>query len=327
MSTTEATNNIRAFAEEILGDGVFGIDGAVSHHGMSVVPIVLTEEKLNHDYINAAMALERGTLVISEAGDAVETLIAQNTSDKPVLIEEAEVLSTGNSQDRIVVASVILQPGETTRIPVKCVHAPHGLVRGARYQSIGGGSVPMKSKLRTMKYQSIMTDVDHYIPETAVDQSEVWDEVERYCKAMGIRDTTKYTEAMDKIQKKSKEIADRFRGDLPKNTCGFIALDPDGNIVALEFYRNINAFRHRAGVFESLVVEYCDAQKESLRDEASREKVLNLLAQLTEIGSEEAIAKDGSDTIVIGFQGFKGEAVTGIAREGPRKMFYCSLSK
>jgi hypothetical protein len=327
MSATEATRQIRDFAGELLDGSDFSLDSIVTHHGITVVPIVITEVEPSQEYINAAAALERGTLVITDGGDAVNTLIAKNTGDIPVLIEEAEVLVTGDSQDRIVVASVILQPGEETRIPVKCVHAPHGLRRGSSYMSVGGGSVPLKSGIRRMKYQSMMTDVEHYVPEEAVEQSEVWQEVERYGRSLGIDDVTKYSDAMAKIQKKTKEIADEIRDMLPDNTCGFIIIDTDGQPVAMEFYRNSKAFKHRVGVLESLVAEYCDKEKGPVSEKAARDEAKQLLRHLQKAKKKEAIAAKDSNNIVLGLQDLKGEAVAGETREGHSKLFYFTLGK
>jgi hypothetical protein len=327
MSATEATKQIRDFAGELLDGPDFSLDSIVAHHGLSVVPIVIAEAEPSQDYINAAAAIERGKLVITEAGDAVNSLLARNTGDIPVLIEEAEVLVTGDSQDRIVVASVIIQPGEEIRIPVKCVHAPHGLNRGSTYRSMGGGSVSLKSGMRRMKYQSMMTDVEHYTPETAVDQNEVWAEVERHGRKLGIKDTTKYADAMDKIQKKTKEIADEIRGKLPDNTCGFIVIDTDGQAVAMEFYRNSKAFKHRAGVLESLVAEYCDNEKSPISEETAHTEALQLLKHLKKVKKKEAIATRDSRNIVLGLKDLRGEAVAGETREGLAKLFYFTLGK
>ncbi len=327
MSATEATKQIRDFAGEILDGSDFSLETVVTHHGMSVIPIVIAESELSQEYINAAAALERGTLVITEGGDAVNTLIAKNSGDMPVLIEEAEVLVTGDSQDRIVVASVILQPGEEIRIPVKCVHAPHGLRRGSSYMSVGGGSVPLKSGIRRRKYQSMMTDVEHYVPEEAVDQGEVWEEVERYGRSLGIDDVTKYSDALVKIQDKTKEIADEIRDKLPDNTCGFIIIDTDGRAVAMEFYRNSKAFRHRAGVLESLVAAYCDKEKGPVSEKIAHTEALQLLKHLKKAKKKEAIAAKDSRNIVLGLKDLRGEAVAGETREGLAKLFYFTLGK
>jgi len=325
--STDSIKQIHSFADEILADTEFSLVKPISHNGISFVPIILTEEARDQEYLNAAEALERGVLVITEAGDAVNTILAQNTGDKPVLIEEAEILVSPNSQDRMVVASVIIQPGEETRIPVKCVHAPHGLRRGSSYGTLGLAAGPMKSVMRSMKYQSIMTDVEHYQPETAVDQGTVWKEVERYCKTYGIEDTSRYSEAILKLQRIAKESAEEIRGLLPEDTCGFIAIGPDGKVIAMEFYRNRQSLQSRSGVFETLALEHGDPNRNPVADEAAWSEALQLMFQLKDAKPEEVLSKDGQDSVVIGLSEMHGEAVTGETREGDLKVFYCSLSK
>ncbi|MGY5858921.1 MAG: DUF6569 family protein [Candidatus Thorarchaeota archaeon] len=324
MSTTNKASHVRAFADEILQQSNFSLEGPISHSGLSLIPIVPVEESITSDeFINAAEAFEAEHLVITEAGDAVETIIAKNTGQKSILIEESEVLVAPNSQDRIVVSSVILQPGEEKRIPVKCVHAPHGLNQGAGFQSTGAGSLELKRKVRKMKYRSIMTDVEHYQPETAVDQSEVWSEVERYCKTLGMEDPTKYTDALAKVQEKATEVAREIRSSLPDNTCGVIVIDSKGEAVAFEMYRRPQAFSKRAGYLESLTVELYNVEKKPLEGEAAWSSALQLLLKMKEIDDDKVASRVDSESAMIGLDDLRGEAVLA---PGSESILYCSLS-
>jgi hypothetical protein len=282
------------------------------------------QPETDENYLNAAEAFEQSVLSITEAGDAVNTIIAQNTGDEPILIEESEVLVAPNSQDRIVVASVLLQPGEKRRIPVKCVHAPHGLNRGSGFHSMGAGSLELKRKMRRMKYQSIMTDVEHYVPETAVDQNEVWDEVERYSGTLGLDDPTKYADALSKVQEKASEVAKEIRESLPENTCGVVVVDSNGEVVALEMYRKPQAFWKRSGFIESFAVEHYDVKKKPVEGEAAWSSAVQMLFKLKDIDDENVAAKDDSDNAVIGLEDLKGEALLG---KDLKSVLYCTLVK
>jgi hypothetical protein len=325
LSITNATNQVRSLADEILQGTSFTLEGPVAHHGLSLVPIVpVGQPESDETYLNAAEAFEQSVLSITEAGDAVNTILAQNTGDEPILIEESEVLVAPNSQDRIVVASVLLQPGEEKRIPVKCVHAPHALNRGSGFHSMGAGSLNLKRKMRRMKYQSIMTDVEHYIPETAVDQSEVWSEVERYTQTLGLDDPTKYTDALAKVQEKASEVAKEIRESLPKETCGVIVVDSNGEVVALEMYRKPQAFWKRSGFLESFAVEHYDVSKAPVEGEAAFSSALQLLFKLKDIDEENVAAKEDSDNAVIGLEKLRGEALLG---NDLKSVLYCTLVK
>lgn len=326
--TVEVASHIRALANEILLGSAFSLEGPIAETGLSLVPIIPVEEVKTGDFRNAAEAFELGILEIIEAGDAVNTILARNTGKIPVLIEEAEVLKAEGSQDRIVVQSVLLQPGTEQRIPVKCVHAPHSLRAGAGFYSMGSGTADIKARMRLRKYVSIMTDVDHYVPETAVDQGEVWENVERYCKSIGIGDPTKYTDAISKVQEEASKLADRIRSTLPKDTCGLVIIDSKGEVVALELYRRTQAFWKRAGFLESIILEHSNAEARELEGEVAWSKALQFIFRLRDMKSGEAAAKDDSDNVIFGFGDLKGEAVLGPETEKDlRSILYCTLGK
>lgn len=329
MSSENATYHIRGLAEEILHDESFHLQGPLSHSGLSFVPIVSSiEPDASMEYINVAEAFELGTLIITEGGDAVNSLIAKNIGDLPVLIEESEVLVASGSQDRIVVASVLIQPGEERRIPVKCVHAPHFLQRGAGFYSIGASGVELRSSLRMNKYCSIMTDVEHYCAETAVDQGEVWEKVQKCCIKLGLEDPTKYTEAVSKIKEKVSDTAKEIRTQLPERTCGVIVIDAAGQIVAIELYRRDQAFKKRLGFLESVLIEFSDSEERPLEREAAWAKAVQLLLQMKDIKHAEVAAKEDTQSIIIGLGNLRGEALLQkTIDEEKNSVLYCSLSQ
>ena len=137
MTQNIGAAQVRSLADEFLLEELFSLETPITHDSLSFIPIVKSDKSPHSDYINAAEALERGVLSITEIGNIVEAILAKNTGKIPILIEAAEVLVADGSQDRIVVENVILQPGEEKRIAVKCVHAPHGLRSGASFSSMG----------------------------------------------------------------------------------------------------------------------------------------------------------------------------------------------
>ena len=329
LSSISGIEQVQSLADEILLETTFSLSQPVTHEGISIVPIIKTENNdLDYEYINAVDALEQKLLEITEAGDAVNTIIAQNNGNIPILIEEAEVLAAEGSQDRIVVSNVILQPGECKRIPVKCVHAPHGLNRGAEFKSVGASSSPLRSMMRLQKYCSIMTDVEHYIAEDAIDQSSVWADVEKYGVDTGSEDETKYLEALSKRRKEVESVANEIRESLPDRTCGVIVIDSNGNIHSMEMYRSQRAFQKRSGFIESIVMDLSDDNKGSMEKEITWSKALQLLLKLKDIGDDEVIMKDGSDNIHISVEGLTGEAIIGnVSDSSKSSILYCSISK
>ncbi len=328
MSTENAAYHVRYLADEILQDRSYQLLEPLSHSGLSLVPIVMNADiDETMEYINAAEAFESETLIITEGGDQVNTLIAKNIGNIPILIEEGEVLIGIGSQDRIVVASVILQPEEDRRIPVKCVHEPHFLRTGASFHSIGAGGADLRASLKEMKYESIMTDVVNYCAESVVDQGEVWDKVEDYCRKLGIEDQTKYTDAIAKIKETVSDLANEIRNQLPLKTCGIIVISPEGKVIAMELYRNKQAFRKRAGFLESMLMEFSNLDKKSIEREAAWSKAVQLLLQMKDIKDEDVIAKAETQSVLIGLGDLRGEAILQKNVEDKRNItLYCSLS-
>ncbi|MFW9918826.1 MAG: ARPP-1 family domain-containing protein [Candidatus Thorarchaeota archaeon] len=328
MSAINGAAHLHALADEFLMNGVFSLERPIEYGSFSFVPITkMQSPEAEMDYINAAEALETGDLVILEGGDQVETLIAQNKGTQSVLIEASEVLLGDGSQDRIVLQSTILQPGEERRIPVKCVHAPHPLRRGTVYRSVGASGKDLRKSIHLMKYQSIMTDIEHYVPEAAVDQGEVWGEVSGYASGAGAKDPTKYTEALEKKQKEVTKAADQIRNQLPEHTCGLIVIKRESGIQAFELYRSSKAFQKRAGFIESLLMDDIVTDAWPLEGEAAWATAIQLIYRLREVTEKEVIVKEGSSNLHIGVDELVGEAIVAQNLEVPdQSILYCTLS-
>jgi hypothetical protein len=287
----------------------------------------MQREQDSSDYLNTAEALESGMLVLEETGDTVNIVLGRNIGDTVILIEEGEILAGDGTQNRIVVANTLVEPAEEVRIPVKCVHAPHPLSKGASFLTAGAGSIDFLSRIRLQKYQSIMTDVEHYRPEEAVSQEEVWSNIHRYCRNLGIEDRSDYNQAIESIRAKAKLMADELRHELPKATCGLLAINSEGEVVSFELYRRPGPFENRKGFIEALIVEHADNETRKARFEGgiiARE----FLKELKTATSEEVYSKEGHPNLVIAFKGLHGEAVVGPEEpDGNASIIYCSLGK
>ena len=318
---------IRSLAHEILTGEGYALEQPISQLGLSVIPIVRTDEisPIEIDYLSTSEAIEAGVLEIRDAGDAVNLIIARNTGLKPVLIEEGEVLRAEGSQDRMVISSVILQPGEQTRIPVKCVHAPHGLRRGAAFAPMGVASDKVRSTVRRMKYQSIMTDVEHYVPESAVEQGEVWREVATIGAAAGGADPTKYTESLENKRKEVTKAAKHIKDNLPEKTCGLLVIDSDGKPIFIEFYRSTRAFSKRQGLVESVAMMGNKDKKKGLSKKKALERARETVSKLEEIPTDQVAKQKDADNLQIGLGELQGEAVVGEVKDKLKKILYCSL--
>jgi hypothetical protein len=308
-------------------DETFSIERPVEYGSYSFLPIVLnTANGTPATYLNAAEAIEDGSLLISEVGDDVESILAKNLGSKPILIEAAEILRGDNTQDRIVLQSILLQPGKESRIPVKCVHAPHYLRGGAGFSSMGASGEALRKKIHLRKYASIMTDVDHYTPAAAMDQREVWDDVEGYVDGENESDQTKYTEALDRKRKELSNAAEQIRGLMPKDTVGVIVIQRESGIQAFELYRSGNAFQKRAGFIESLLMDKSITDSWPLEGEAAWATGIQLIYKMRDVTDEEVIVQEGSSNLHIGIDDLVGEAITGTTDDNTHHILYCTLS-
>jgi hypothetical protein len=192
---------------------------------------------------------------------------------------------------------------------------------------MGASGKNLRKKIHRMKYCSIMTDVEHYIPERAVDQGEVWNEVSGYAAGAGASDSDKYTEALEKKQKEVTQAADQIRDQLPEGTCGVVVIKREDGIQAFELYRSARAFQKRAGFIESLLMDDLVTDAWPLEGEAAWATAIQLIYRLREITDKEVIVKDGSDNLHIGVDELVGEAIVGQNLEVPtQSILYCTLA-
>ncbi|MHA1481261.1 MAG: ARPP-1 family domain-containing protein [Candidatus Thorarchaeota archaeon] len=327
MTKLNGAAQIRALADEFLMNGVFSIETPIEYGSYSFVPITVEKEHNTTDYLNAAEALETDDLVISEVGDAVESILAKNNSDRPILIEASEVLLGNNSQDRIMLESVILQPGEERRIAVKCVHAPHPLRGGSKFRSMGASGAGLRKSIFKQKYCSVMTDVEHYTPAGAVDQSGVWSDVAGGGQEAKSSDETKYTETLEKKRKDIQKVAEQVREQLPPRTSGLIIINRERGIQAFELYRSSRAFEKRMGFIESILMDKSLTETWPMEPEAAWTMAIQLVYRMREITDGDVIVQGDSDNLHIGFDDLVGEAIVGTnPTSSQMNVLYCTLS-
>jgi hypothetical protein len=141
--TVKQNNIIESFVGDIFKEqGEFSIGNPWRNSDLSVtcvVPIIRACDK-NPDYIVLSKAMN---VDIMDTG-RIDKVKIKNNEDKPVFIRMGELL-TGKTQERSVVSSRVIMPGEEQNIEVKCVHASRPISPGASFKS--GGIAPMRDSL------------------------------------------------------------------------------------------------------------------------------------------------------------------------------------
>ena len=116
-----------------LGDGLFTL-AAVSHRGLTLVPIATTEPS-TEDYLVLDDAMAEGLVEIAEEG-GVNQLTITNRSDRPLFLLAGEVV-IGGKQDRIISKNTINSAKKTEALPVFCVEHGRWSGRQATFTSAG----------------------------------------------------------------------------------------------------------------------------------------------------------------------------------------------
>jgi hypothetical protein len=104
-----------------LGEVPYTILGPHSHENLTV--FVLTSDKQDDtDYLTLDEGLKSGDVKVAEMElETVGALQIENTSDRPLFLQEGERLE-GGQQDRVIIASLVIPPKSgKTSIPTFCV--------------------------------------------------------------------------------------------------------------------------------------------------------------------------------------------------------------
>lgn len=299
---------IRKFAKQITTMDGMEIGPPIILDEISFVPIIKQEVPIEErDYLTLSEALEKGVCKIIDKGTEVAHINFQNLSDLPILIEEGEIFKGSGTQDRISIGTVMVQPGDKIEIAVKCVHAPHHLSAGAAFGYGGKASRGMLNEIRTLKYQSVMTD----LPASRIDQSRVWNKVHEEMEIEdNVTDITQYSQGVEERRKRAKKRS--IKVDFPKNTIGFVVINPKGEIKGIEVHRSPHNFNVRKdGIFESLETNISWEPVGKGPFQNSKEKVKKLFDTLSNLKEGKDIFNQVEiDGLVINSEGLTGEAFT-----------------
>ncbi len=298
---------IREFAENVLASEEFELGDPVSIENLTLVPILKKFEE-DKEYLTLGEALEKGVLEIIDKGDEIAHVIAINKGVTPILLEEGDILTGLGTQDRLILGSMLLEPGKSYKVPVKCVHAPHPLTVGAGFGY--GGSSPKKFTRTLRKYKSIMADVEHYVSE--VDQSGIWSEVHDVTsEEEEVKDKTRFSEAIEKkkerMLKRSKHIDEKF----PIHTVGLLAIDEQEKIVGFEVHRVPSAFEAKK---TNILASLEDEIKENITpitEEQAKRKSNGFFQELSKIQSKDTQKQIEIEGLLLNLEEVSGEALLG----------------
>lgn len=299
---------IHKFASQVLNTDGLELGPSVILDEITFVPIIKLETPRDErDYLTLSEALEMNACKIFDKGTEVAHIVFQNIGSMPILIEEGEIFLGQGTQDRICVATIMVPPGETMEIPVKCVHAPHHLRSGAMFNYGGKCSRIMLNELRSLKFHTAAAKV----PVSSISQGAVWDKVAMETSVeASVSDRDQYTQAVAARRERAKLRSENL--EFPHNTIGVVVLDPEGTIKALEIHRSPNNFTVRKdGILESLEANLSWEKTGKGAYQKAHEKVKSVFKNLSELKEgTQASAQVEVDGLVLNIGGISGEVLT-----------------
>ncbi|MFH1549687.1 MAG: DUF6569 family protein [Planctomycetota bacterium] len=117
------------------------------YENLVVFPVTARETTTIGDFITLDEATEKESVEVTEVGGEdedgarVDMLTVENKSDKTLILISGELVCGGN-QDRIIRHSVVLEPGEKSGVPVRCVESGRWGGERAELQCLKGKSAP-----------------------------------------------------------------------------------------------------------------------------------------------------------------------------------------
>jgi len=163
---------------------------------IALIPIVATQPAAGaRDYLTLADGMARGVVTVREIGRSssfvVDRLELRNQSEQPVLALAGELVIEG-LQDRVVARDVVIEPGKTLRIEVRCVE------RGREYGEL------------QFKTGQVMAELA--VRERVIDanQPAVWQTVAEINTQLGLSPPTgTYRGAAERMRATAGEAAER----------------------------------------------------------------------------------------------------------------------
>lgn len=206
-----------SFKEFAVVAGPLAAGVPAGHRNLTLVPLVGMDMG-SLDYVLCGQAISQHWLTIKEvsAAGSVNTILAENNSDKYILLLDGEEL-VGAKQNRILNTTVLIAPKTNLKIPVSCVEQGRWNSVSADFKH--GNVAP--ARLRQRKACAVHRNLKQSGSYDG-DQCEVWDGVAEYSAAFCVQSPT---QAMSDVVTTHQDSIAGWLDALPypKNTRGVMA--------------------------------------------------------------------------------------------------------
>jgi hypothetical protein len=203
-----------------LGDG-YSLGRPIVDGHVALVPVYAAAPP-SVSYVALTDAMRDGTVIVSERVGGYDGVRVENRSERQVFAMSGELIFDAH-QDRTIAENVIIPPGETREVAVRCVEA--GRSYGSSEQFTPAGLIAEPAIRRRIRYK---------------DQSEVWNQVNLINSRLGLTpQTSTYRYAAQKqLDGDAKARRDRLVAQLARvpgrdHVVG-LGLAVDGVMIALD---------------------------------------------------------------------------------------------
>jgi hypothetical protein len=230
---------------------------------LTIIPLFAESGPKSPDYLTMEEAINSRLLLIGEknSGGSVPELTAQNLADISVLLLDGEEV-IGAKQNRILNASILLEPNSTTVIPVSCVEAHRW---SYTTENFGHSDAYLNYDIRREKHR----DVNNSLMESRefrADQGKVWERIDVMNRELNVNSSTgAMHDAYTVVSERLKKYLDSF--DFIEGQNGLFAFI-NGKIAGFDILSRTEAFKK---LFPKLIKSYAmDAVRADMRNEKAQ---------------------------------------------------------
>jgi len=213
--------------QELLGKITIG--EPLHHHNLTVFPLSWPK-KQKPAYDLLSHAIEQGEATVEEVDEdgEVPNLSVTNSSDRPILIPEGEIL-VGAKQNRVVNVTVLVAAQSTFKVPVSCVEQGRWRYQSRRFSNERCAPPSLRSK----KMRAVQATRESQGTADG-DQGEVWEDVADCLCSMGVdSETSSLTDGFEAAEEKLREYRDSLK--LPKNAAGVVVARGD-QVIGMDLF-------------------------------------------------------------------------------------------
>ncbi len=204
------------------------------------IPILDKDPERERSYITVNEALKAGVLELRDSG-SIDSLIAVNRGDMPVLFIAGMNVHAEGTQSRVVVGSHLVPAKSKMEIPCRCTHDVHPISAG----------------------HGIMTDVEHYgiaspkvrahtLGARTADQGAVWEKVRRHREEMKSKSyrgkpvigagesSTRHSDVQARAIIRMREELSKLK---PQDRQVGLAVISEGKVMSIEVFDSVETYR------------------------------------------------------------------------------------